>query len=208
MIYKIEAESRKTGKKSDLNKLRDSGLIPAVVYGPQTKSTKITLNKADFLKLYKKSFNELAFFDIQLKGKNYHSIIKEKQIHPVSREILHLDFMVIPAHQKIEIDIPIKFKGTPVGVKEGGILDIIQRTVKIYCNADNLPEDIELDISKLNIDQAYHVDHLKKGEWEYRDPINNTLVVIHPKKVEPVVVEVEEEAEAAEEEKREETEKE
>jgi large subunit ribosomal protein L25 len=189
MIYKIDATQRMTERKSDLTKLRKDGFIPGIVYGAGIDPIKVTLDKAEFMKLYKRSFNELVFYEIQYAGKNYHTLIKERQIHPVSREILHIDFMVIPAHQMIEVEVPLKFIGTPEGVKAGGLMDIVHRTLKIQCVEDAIPEDIEVDVSHLNIGEALHVNQLPQSKWIVKDHPENALVTIHAKKVDvaPVV---------------------
>lgn len=184
MILKINAEQRKTERKSDLTKLRGTGLIPAVIYGAGTQPMSVSLVKADFMKLYKKSFNELVFYEVTLDGKEYHTLLKERQIHPVSREILHIDFMVIPHDQMIDVEVPIKFVGTPVGTQEGGVMDIIHRTLHIQCMEKDIPDDIEADISALNIGEAYHVRQLPQGKWKVKDNLDNALVTIHTKKIE------------------------
>jgi large subunit ribosomal protein L25 len=193
MILKIEAEQRTTEKKSDLSKLRKNGYIPAVVYGYETEPLKISLVKADFMKLYKMSYNELVFYEIKYAGKEYHTLMKDRQIHPVTRDILHLDFMVIPPHQEIEVDVPLKFVGTAIGMKEGGILDIVQRTLKIQCVEEDIPEDIEVDISNLQTGEALHVYQLPQGKWTVKDNPDNALVTIHAKRIEVVAPPVEEE---------------
>ncbi len=184
MIFRLNADQRKTEKKSDLNKLRKDGFIPAIVYGPGTEPLKITLEKAEFMKLYKKSFNELVFYEIKLAGKEYHTLLKERQIHPVSREILHIDFMVIPAHQLIDVDVPLKYIGTPVGVKEGGTMDIVHRTLHIQCLEEEIPQDIEVDVSNLGVGEALHVSQLAVAKWKVKEHPETALVTIHAKKVE------------------------
>jgi large subunit ribosomal protein L25 len=184
MILKINADQRTTERKSDLTGLRKRGFIPAVVYGPGTEPIKISLDKAEFMKLYKKSFGELVFYEINIAGKEYHTLLKERQIHPLKRDILHIDFMVIPPHQQIEVEVPIKFVGTAIGTKEGGILDIVQRTIHIQCMEDDIPADIEVDISNINVGEALHVRQLPQGKWKVKDNPDNALLAVHAKKVE------------------------
>ncbi len=184
MIIKINAEQRMTERKSDLGKLRRQGIIPAVLYGPEAEPMKISLDKAEFMKLYKKTINELVFYEIMVAGKEYHTLVKERQVHPLTREILHLDFMVIPPHQMIDVDVPVKFVGTPIGIKEGGIMDVVRRTLKIQCIPENIPEDIEVDISALNIGEALHVQQVPPGKWTVKEHADTVLVTIHAKKVE------------------------
>ncbi len=192
MIFKIEATQRETKNKVDLSQLRQNGFIPAVLYGHEVEPMSITLNKAEFMKLYKKSFHEIVFYEIQLAGKEYHTLLKERQMHPVTREILHIDFMVIPPHQEIEVDVPIKFLGTAIGTKTGGFMDVIQRTVKILCVEDAIPDGIEIDISHLEVGDVLHVSHLPQGKWTVKDNPDNAIVTIHAKKieVEPVAAEI------------------
>ncbi len=183
MIYTLEAKQRTTTKKSELTALRNEGLIPAVLYGKDVKSTPIAVDRAAFMNFYKKSFNEMTFYEIMLDGKKYHTILKDKLIHPVQRNILHMDFMVIQESALMEFDIPIQFIGEAAGTKEGGFTDIIQRSIKIICRAKDIPEEIQLDISPLHVGASLHVKDLPQGAWQYKDHADVTLVVIHAKAV-------------------------
>lgn len=188
MIFNLTAKPRVTQRKSDLTQLRASGLIPAVVYGADMESLSVSLVKTEFSQCYKKSFKELAFYVLDIEGKKYQTLLKEKQVHPVTRDFLHLDFMVIPATAPIEVDIPIKFIGEPAGLKEGGVMDVQVRTAKISCVADSIPEDLELDISGLQVGESLHISDLPKGNWEYKDHPEVALVVVHAKKTDAAPV--------------------
>jgi large subunit ribosomal protein L25 len=191
MIFNLNASPRTTQRKSDLTELRAKGLIPAVIYGAGIQSMSISLKKSEFAQCFKKSFGEMAFYEIEVEGKQYHTLLKDKQNHPVTREFLHLDFMVIEKSSAVEVDIPIKFIGEAAGLKEGGMMDVIMRTVKISCKADQIPEDLEINISALNVGDSLHVSDLPTGNWQYKDNQDNTVVVIHAKKTaeaEPVAV--------------------
>ncbi len=184
MIFKLEAEQRTTERKSDLTKLRNNGFIPAVIYGSGVEPIKISVEKTNFLKLYKRGLNELVFYDINIAGKEYNTLLKERQIHPVTREILHLDFMVLPRNQEIEVEVPIKYVGTPIGVKEGGIMEIVLRTLRIQCMQEDIPADIEIDISNLNIGEAIHIYQLPQGKWTVKEHSDTAIVTIKSRKVE------------------------
>jgi large subunit ribosomal protein L25 len=195
MIFTLNAEPRNTKKKSDLTQLRAEGMIPAVLYGGKMEALKLSINSNDFMKCYKKSFAELAFYELELDGKKYHTILKDKQIHPVRRSFLHLDFLVVAADSIIEVDIPIHYIGEAVGIKEGGFMDVIQRTVKVSCKANAVPEGLELDVSDMKVGDSKHVRNLPQGVWQYKDADDITLVVIHAKTTgEPVSAEAEEAA--------------
>lgn len=195
MIFTLNAETRNTKKKSDLTQLRAQGLIPVIVYGGGMESLKLSINSNEFQKCYKKSFSELAFYELNVDGTKYHTIIKDKQIHPVNRNFLHLDFMVVGADSAIDVDIPLHYMGEAIGIKEGGFMDVIQRTVKVNCKASEVPEGLELDVSDMKVGDSKHIRDLPHGSWTYRDADDVTLVVIHAKAtaaVEPTAEEAEE----------------
>jgi len=196
MIFTLNADPRNTVKKSDLTTLRASGMIPAIVYGAGMEATKLSINNAEFLKCYKKSFTELAFYELDMAGKKYHTVLKEKQVHPVTRNFLHLDFMVVDKDSTIEVDIPLHIVGEAAGIKEGGFMDVIQRTVKVVCKASDVPEGLELNVSDMKVGDTKHIRDLKTGSWSYRDADDVTLVVIHAKASAEVAPAAEPEAEA------------
>ncbi|HQO17779.1 MAG TPA: 50S ribosomal protein L25 [Candidatus Cloacimonas sp.] len=184
MIFNLKATPRETVKKSDLHTLRAEGLIPAVLYGPQMESIAVSISKNEFTQMYKKSFAEVSFWDIELNGKQYHTILKDKQVHPVSRDMLHLDFMTVSAEAIIEVEVPIIFTGEAIGVKEGGMMEIVQRHIKIACKADEIPEDLTLDVSNLKMGDSLHIRDLRQGNWQVKEHGDVTLVTIHSPKAE------------------------
>lgn len=186
MIFNLKATPRKTIRKSDLHTLRAGGMIPAVIYGPKRESISVSISKGDFTQMYKKSFAEVSFWDIELNGNQFHTILKDKQIHPVTREMLHLDFMIVSAEAIIEVEVPIIIKGEPQGVKEGGMMEIVQRYVKISCKANEIPEDLILDVSNLKIGESLHIRDLPKGNWQVKEHSDVTLVSIHAPRTEIV----------------------
>jgi large subunit ribosomal protein L25 len=86
----------------------------------------------------------------------------------------------------------------PIGLKSGGTMDVILRTVKLSCLADDVPEAIVLDISNLEVGQSIHISELPKGKWEYKDNPENAIIVIHAKRGEATTESTEEAAEQAE----------
>ncbi len=184
MTFNLEAQKRTPSKKSDLTNLRAKGGIPAVIYGKSLASTPICVDGQVFLNYYKKSFTELAFYEIELEGKKHHCILKDKLVHPVSRQFLHLDFFVVEEGAEMEFEIPIQFEGEAAGEKEGGFVDILQRTVKITCKPKDLPRDLILEISDLHVGDSLQVKDLPQGKWSYKDSEDQPLVVVHAKRAE------------------------
>lgn len=194
MNIKIEAKSRIVEKRSNLKNYRKEGLIPAIIYGEGNKGLKIFLNRITFLKQYKKTFGEVAFFDIKVDGKDFNTIIKEKQIHPVTHEFVHIDFLLLHKGKPITLGIPIKYIGEVPGVQEGGLLEIIHREIEISCLPKDVPDDIIVDVSSLNIGDSIHFGDISIPEnIEANISDITTLVAVRaPRKEEEIEVEEEE----------------
>jgi len=206
----IEATERDIGTKSDLKELRKGNYIPGVIYGPGRESMAIKLDKNLFLKEYRKTIGELVIFNVKIGKKQFQTVIKDKQIHPVSREIQHIDFLELRQDSKITVNVPIKFIGTPVGMKDGGVLETMIREIEITCYPKDLIEDIQIDISDLEIGKSIQVGDLPIMNVEVSLQPDVSIVIVHPPKAiveeEPVAAEGEEGEEAPEGEGKAETE--
>lgn len=178
MNIALEAKLRNTKKKSDLNQLRESLYIPAVIYKSGEKGINISLLEADFNKAYRQSIGEIAFFDIDVDGKKIKTIIKEKQVHPVSRKIMHIDFLEVLEGNKLTLEIPLKFHGEPQGLKEGGKLEILVRKIVITCLPKDIPEEIKIDLSPLGVGDLIHFQDLKLENIFAKLPGNTVLAQV------------------------------
>jgi len=194
VVIKIEAGKRTLGKKSDRKDLRKDFIIPGIMYGQGVEGTPIQFNAPDFMKAYKQSIGELAVFNIVVDGKEHRCILKDKQIHPVRRDILHVDFLLLNPGHEVSLSLPIKFVGEAAGQKMVGIVDIIVRNLNIACLPKDIPEDVEVDISALEIGDSLHIIDVKIPNVKIKDSDDVTIVVVHDKsKVTETVEESEEE---------------
>jgi len=193
MVIKIEAGKRTLGKKSDRKDLRKDFIIPGIMYGQGVEGTPIQFKAPEFMKAYKQSIGELAIFNIVVDGKEHRCILKDKQIHPVRRDILHVDFLLLNPGHEVSLSLPIKFVGEAAGTKMGGIVDIIVRNLNIACLPKDIPEDVEVDISGLEIGDSLHIKDIKIPNVKIKDSEDVTTVVVHDKnKVTETVEEAEE----------------
>lgn len=179
MILNLTVEKRTLGKKSDLNTLRRTGFIPAVIYAEGKEGTNVTVPANEFKKMYKKSIGEIAIFNLNLDGKDVHTVVKEKQIHPLTREVIHVDFLELHPGKEISIEIPVKFIGTPVSVKDGGILEITKRKLHAHCMPKFIPEDFPMDISSLKIGQTIYCKDVKIENVKITEPADLAIVSVH-----------------------------
>ena len=206
MNVKIEAIEREKGKKSEIKSLRKEGFIPGIIYGEGKEGLKISLPKIPFLKEYKKTIGEIAFFDINTNGKVCKTIIKERQIHPVSREFVHLDFLEVHKGKPITVNVPIRTIGHSKGELVGGLLEVLMRKLEISCLPKDIPEHIEIDVSELNIGETIHLTDIELVDMHTELPGDTPLIAVRaPKKEEEITPEEEAvEGEEAEKEKTEE----
>ncbi|HPY97007.1 MAG TPA: 50S ribosomal protein L25 [Candidatus Cloacimonadota bacterium] len=194
MILNLDVEKRTLGKKSDLNKLRRDGFIPAVVYSSGEKGTPITVPTIEFNKLYKKSIGEIAIFYLKDGNDEVRAIIKEKQIHPVTRKITHIDFLELHPGKEISLDIPINFIGTPAAVKEGAVVDIARRTLNAACLPKYIPEDISLDITNMEVGETIYCKDITLENIRFNENEDLAIVTVSiPRLVEAAADEATEE---------------
>lgn len=205
----LTAQSRKATGKGAARTLRRQALIPAVFYGPEVDPVHLSLEYRDLEKLIKTGAGENVIIDLAIETGDstlsHRAMLKEIQMDPVKRTILHVDLYEISMDKKIEVEVPITLTGTAKGVSdEGGILQQVSRTLEISCLPDNIPDSFELDVSELNIGDSLHVSDLKipEGIEVLVEGELTIATVVPPTKIEEIEPEVPEE----EEEEREEVE--
>jgi len=185
-------------------RLRQAGQIPAVLYGPKTESVLLSVNKSDLDLALKQGRSGQIMLNlvVQDNGEAYTrpAMIKELQLHPVSRNYLHIDFYEIDLDRKITLGIPVVTVGSSVGVERGGVLQIIRRELEVECLPFEVPESIEIDITDLDMGDAIHLKDISlDGDVELLGEPNLTVVtVLSPKLEEEPEEEEELEEEGAE----------
>lgn len=161
----LSVETRDAGK-SVARKLRAKGCIPAILYGKRRDPQPLTVNLKDFKTAIRKSPDLTALIDLTINGKERAlALVRDYQADCISREFTHLDLQAIDLKEKIEIEVPVKLLGTPVGVKdEGGILEQLRRKIQIKSLPDRIPSSIDIDVSGLHIGQNIHANDIKLPE--------------------------------------------
>jgi large subunit ribosomal protein L25 len=208
-LIELKTKTRTTTGNGPARRLRVSGQIPAVLYGPKTEPVLLSVHKSDLEQVFKKGGIGQVILNlvIQTNGETTTrpAMIKELQTHPVSRNFIHIDFYEIKMDQKITAKIPVVTTGTAKGVELGGMLQIIRRELEVECLPLAVPEFIEIDISDLDIGDSIHVGQIRiEGEIEFLEDDNYTVVTVLSQKHEEEPGEEEEaEEEGAEKEDRE-----
>jgi large subunit ribosomal protein L25 len=159
----IEGQLRTgTGKKA-ARQLRSQGLVPGVIYGG-TQEINFTAPVLAFKSIVYTSDFQLA--DITVAGKKYQCILKDIQFDKVSDALAHLDFLELVQDKAIVATIPIKFTGVSIGVKEGGRLITKMKALKIKTLPKYLKENIEVDITNLELNGNIRVEDVKEANYE------------------------------------------
>ena len=157
-IVALEGQKRNELSKSATNALRKEELVPAVLYGGE-EVVHFSISNRDVRPLIFTSDFKIA--ELTIDGTTHRCILKEKQFHPVSDEIQHLDFLQLVEGNTVRIQVPIRFTGAAPGVKVGGKLQQNLRLLKVKTTPENMVYEMTADISKLQMGQSIRVRDIK-----------------------------------------------
>jgi large subunit ribosomal protein L25 len=200
----LKAKIRKTIGNGPARVLRREGKIPAVLYGPKTEPTLLSVEVRDLEKIFKTGNVGQVLLNLIIQNgreSTRPAMIKELQAHPVSGKFLHIDFYEIDLERKIRVGVPIVTIGNPIGVEMGGLLQIVRREIEVLCLPTKIPEAIEVDVTSMDVGDSIHVEELQvEGDVEIPADVNFTVITCLAPKVEaePEVEEEELGEEAAE----------
>ena len=198
---RIEVQPREGLGKGAARALRRQGLIPGVVYGHNFGPIPVQVELEELKRLLHHESIESMLIRMKLNGREETVMIKEIQRHPVTYDILHVDFHRVSLTEEVTTRVPIELVGESIGVKEGGILEFLLRELEIRCLPTEIPEHIAIDISQMRIGDSLRVGDLKlkEGITVLDDP-DTVIVLIAAPVVREEIEEVEEAEEAEEEE--------
>lgn len=178
----LKTSKRDAANKTESKALRRAGNIPAVLYVHGKEGEKIAVNSSDF----KKILNQIpsgtlatTIFSLDVGGKKKRAILKDIQYHPTSYEVAHLDFEELNDAHPVTLNIPIQCTGVVdcVGIKLGGSLRQVIRTVKVRCLPKDIPSHFEIDVRELNIGQSKRLSELAIPE-RVRPMVNTHSVAV------------------------------
>lgn len=179
----LQANYRDQIGKIATKKIRARKLIPAVVYGHKIKPVSIEVDYKEFEHAIHTSAGENVLISLKVKGDQKLEesvIIKEIQHHPVSDAIRHIDFNVISLTEKITVKVRFQVTGESMGVKAGGVLDVVHHEIEVECLPTQIPDKLESDISKLEIGHSIHVSDIQFPEGvTCLLPQEEVIVAIH-----------------------------
>ena len=204
----LKATKRTTVTTGQLNKLRSEGLIPAVLYGGEKNNLNISLKKLNLQNIIKTETFMSRVFDLDIDGNPEKVLPREIAYDPLSDEPIHIDFIRVIKGSKLTLEIPVKFINSDKspGLKKGGVLNVVRRKVELKCPAENIPNEIIVDLENIEINTSLKISSVKLPENVIpvitdRDFVIGTVVaptvLKEPTKVEETAAEGEVPAEGA-----------
>ena len=177
----LNVEPRVRTGKGGARRVRQDGLVPGVVYGKgiDTLNLRVDPKALETAIATESGWNTL----ITLKGDGPFDgkvvILKDWQVDPIRRDILHVDFQTINLKQKIYVEVPVHTVGKSEGEKAGGRLQLVRHELEVYCLPDNIPASFEVDVSAMNIGDVVHVEDIEVPEGvEIPHDVNFTVVTV------------------------------
>lgn len=156
----LEAKERKGSKHSDLSTLRQSGEIPAVVYGNHNGSTAISVNNAEFQRTIKE-IGRNGIISLNLEGTKYQVMLSDYQKDPLKNDIFHADFLIVDMSAELQAQVRINLVGTSKGVKDGGVLQQSLHEVTVTARPDDVPESIDVDVTELLVGETIYISDIQ-----------------------------------------------
>lgn len=158
----VTAEARESRGKNEARRVRVSGRIPAVIYGAFQDPRAVSLNPKDILRIIRSKTGHNSIFDVEISGvEKTPVIVADEQYHPVKGTLMHIDLKRIDLTRKLKVAVPIHIHGEAKGVKQqGGVLDIVTKSVEIECIPDDIPDQFDVDVTELMIGTNIRVSDL------------------------------------------------
>ena len=205
----LKATKRTSKSTGQVNKLRSDGFIPAVLYGGKKSNLNISLKKLHLQNVIKTETFMSKVFDLDIDGNAEKALARDVAYDPISDEPIHIDFLRVTAGSMIVLEIPVKFINSDKspGLKKGGVLNIVRRKVELKCPAENIPNDIVVDLNNTEINTSLKISSVKLPENVVptitdRDFVIATVVaptiLVEPEKTEEATAEGEVPVEGAE----------
>ena len=159
----LEANIRDNSTKGQLNAIRNSGGVPAIIYGGKDQNQKISISKK-LLKTFIEKENFLSnIITLNINGKTQNVLPREVKYHILSDEPTHVDFLRVLPGVKIKIEVPVNFinhEKSP-GLKRGGVLNIVRRKVELKCPSEKIPENLTINLDGIDIGESFKISSIK-----------------------------------------------
>jgi large subunit ribosomal protein L25 len=165
-VQELKAETREGRGKGPAYQARLKGLIPGVIYGGKGEPETVNVDARTLERHIEKGSFLTTLLMLDVAGKKTRVIPRQLQLDPVSDRPVHVDFMRLAEGATVRLDVPVHFKGQgeSPGIKKGGVLNIVRHEMELICPADRIPNEVLVDVSKLDINESIHLSALNLPE--------------------------------------------
>jgi large subunit ribosomal protein L25 len=191
----MEKQALKARIRSEINKtsrsiLRKNGKVPGIFYSRVNKPVAIEVSEKAIKPFVFTAKTHLISLEVE-NDRNYDCVVKDVQFDPVTESIVHFDLLGLIEGEKFQLEVPIQYQGTAIGIKEGGIVQQILHKLEIECYPQDIPEFLTIEISNLKLGESIHPTDLTYDNITILTPPESVIVaVVHPKvEKEPTVAE-------------------
>ena len=159
----LPAEQRERAGKGASRALRRDGRVPAVIYGDKKTPLSVHVDEKSLAKMLSTGHFMNSVVMIDSGGKSHRTLPKDVQFHPVSSRPIHVDFLRIGEHSTVTVGVPVRFDNEEAspGLKRGGVLNIVRHDLELTCDAAEIPEEIHIDLTGLEIGDSVHISQVK-----------------------------------------------
>ena len=159
----LKATKRTTASSGQINKLRSDGFIPAILYGGEKNNINISLKKIHLKDIINTETFMSKVYDLDIDGSKEKALPRDVSFDPMSDEPMHIDFMRIIDGSKLILEIPVKFINLDKspGLKKGGVLNTVRRKIELKCPAENIPNEIVVDLNNTEIGTSIKISSVK-----------------------------------------------
>jgi large subunit ribosomal protein L25 len=180
----LQAVKRTEFTNSAKRKIRESGEIPAIIYGKSIESKSITVNSIELMKTLREE-GKNTIINLSVDGSSYAVMLYDLQTNPMKNEIVHADFHVVDMQADIQVEVPINLIGDAQGVRDGGVLQQPLYEVTINVKPGKIPQTIEVDITNLAVNETISIRDLpRNGDYTFVQDEEQVIVSILPPKQE------------------------
>ena len=182
----IEAKSRNTSGKGPARRTRAEGLVPGTVYGKHLdKPFNIAVNGKELRAAINTPKKLNTVLGLKVDGKEHAVLVKDYQLEPVTKELLHADFIAVRENEQVKVKLPLVLTGKSIGVAEGGILSQMRRELEVWSLPGAIPLNIEVDVTPMKIASALHINDVKlPAGITVKTHVNFTIAVVTAPEVE------------------------
>ena len=165
-IHTLTAEPKEGAGKGAARAARRAGRIPGVIYGAKKAPVMVTLDPQEVHREIRGGGFFTTLFDVKVSGGNERVLARDLQLHPVSERPLHIDFLRVSTSTVVVVEVPCNFindEESP-GIRRGGVLNVVRHALELSCRADAIPNEIEIDLTGLDIGDSVHISQIDLPE--------------------------------------------